>query len=382
MHLISIFLAKIISNVINLLKIGSGNTWPGHIALKMYPKIWTKVASEFPKDVVMISGTNGKTTTSKLLTHILENSGKKVLHNSSGANLLNGILSTALINSSFSGRLNYDVAVLEVDEFTLPSLMQNIKPSALALLNISRDQLDRHWETDLVYLRWEEALLSTGASTQLFLDAYQPEFTVLKNKYKGDVTIFDNDKAGLSATALLGEFNAKNVNCALSIAHFLGISKESALSSLKEFKYAFGRGEIVTYKEKEYRVLLAKNPESLNQNLKMLSEGSLDYDSLVYVLNDKVPDGHDVSWIYDIDPALILKASEGKNVFVSGVRALDMGIRLKYAGVDFSEENVVEDLPELFSKISSQDACKNILVLPNYSAMLESRKVLVGRRIL
>ena len=114
----------------------------------------------------------------------------------------------------------------------------------------------------------------------------------------------------------------------------------------------------------------------------MLIENKQLFDSLVFVLNDNVPDGHDVSWIYDIDPELLAEASSDKTVFVTGKRAYDMASRLHYAGVVFDEEHVHSDLSTCLNDVTSNESVKSVFVLPNYSAMLETRKILVGRKIL
>ncbi len=132
MYIISITFAKIIYWFIKLFNIGAGFTWPGHFVLKMNPRILKEISKRLPDKVVLISGTNGKTTTAKLATHILRRSGYKVLHNDTGANLLNGIVSTALLNSDYRGELNFDYTVFELDEFTLPRIMQEVRPRGFA----------------------------------------------------------------------------------------------------------------------------------------------------------------------------------------------------------------------------------------------------------
>jgi len=382
MYVLSIIITKIISKLINVLNLGSGHTWPGHLVLKIYPEVIGSIKQRLPEKIIYISGTNGKTTTSKLIRHLAEKQNMKVLHNDTGANLLNGVVSSVLLNSGFMGDLDFDLAVFELDEFTLPKMMEEIAPGILVLLNLSRDQLDRHWEIDVVVDKWEEAVEGLPEETALILDKGQSSFESIAEKHKGEVLFFNNDTKNLSHTNLIGSFNAKNVNCALLVAEKLGISKDRARESLKDFEYAYGRGEKLVYKQKEWKILLAKNPESLNQNLKLLLEGTTTYDSIFYILNDNIPDGLDVSWIYDADPRLIRKASEHKEVYVAGVRALDMAVRLQYAGVKVKKEAVQEDLKEAIRKVVANDETKKIVILPNYSAMLEFRKIVLGKSIL
>lgn len=380
--LLSAILTKIINTVISILGIGAGKTWPGHVVLYLYPGIIKDIKKKLPEKIVFISGTNGKTTTAKLIRHIFEHEGLKVLHNDTGANLLNGVVSSTLLKANLKGELKYDAAVFELDEFTLPTLLEDITPQVLVLLNLSRDQLDRHWEIDVVMDKWLQAVNKLPQDVKLVLDKTQPRLAPLVKNFKGEVKFFDDDRSHLIKTKLHGIFNAKNINCALSVAEILGVDIKKAGESLKDFQYAYGRGEVVNYKRKEWKLLLAKNPESLNQNLDLLLEGSLKYDTLLLVLNDNIPDGLDVSWIYDVRPQLLKNVGEGKLIFVSGKRALDMAVRLQYSGLDIEEERVIPQLSKAVEAIAKQENTKKIVVLPNYSAMLEIRKILVGRKIL
>ena len=382
MYLISITITKVLNKIISIFNLGSGRTWPGHVALKIYPKIINDIKSKLPRKVIFISGTNGKTTTSKLIRHIAEKQNMKVLHNDTGANLLNGVVSSVLLSSDIKGNLDYEVAVFELDEFTLPKMVEEIEPDVLVLLNLSRDQLDRHWEIDVVFDKWLEAVKDLHGETTLVMDEAQNSFKRIEEKHKGETIFFNDDIDALSHTNLIGSFNAKNVNCALLVAEKLGIKREKARESLKDFEYAYGRGEQIVHMQKEWRILLAKNPESLNQNLKLLLEDNTLYDSIFYILNDNTPDGLDVSWIYDVEPRLLREASEDKNIFVSGIRSMDMAVRLQYAGVIVTKDNINENISDNIKTISKHDQVKKIVVLPNYSAMLATRKVLTGRKIL
>jgi UDP-N-acetylmuramyl tripeptide synthase len=155
-----------------------------------------------------------------------------------------------------------------------------------------------------------------------------------------------------------------------------------SVSLLSDFNPAYGRGEEIKYKGKCYRVLLSKNPASFNNNLDALLEGTISYDTVFFILNDNIPDGRDVSWIYDVDPERIRKTCTGKKVFISGLRCLDMSVRLTYSGTEFSVQNVVPSLNVSVKMLTEDKEVKNIAVLPNYSSMLGLRKIIVGREIL
>ena len=116
--------------------------------------------------------------------------------------------------------------------------------------------------------------------------------------------------------------------------------------------------------------------------LKLLIEEDLQYDSLIYILNDNIPDGKDVSWIYDVNPDLLKDAGNDKKVFVSGVRDLDMAIRLKYAEVEIEDACVNSSIKDIVLKVLKNEDSKKIVVLPNYSAMLDFRKEILGKKIL
>src|SRR3989344_5568183 len=99
-----LYLAKIIKTLIKILHKGSGGTIPGFIALSLYPKLLESPKINYSKGVILISGTNGKTTTSKIITHILASGGYKVNHNKTGGNIINGVASTVLADMSLLGR--------------------------------------------------------------------------------------------------------------------------------------------------------------------------------------------------------------------------------------------------------------------------------------
>lgn len=385
-------LVKLISFVSEALHLGSGNTWPGYIGLKLYPDILSMLNSsffKFSKGIVLISGTNGKTTTAKLITHVLTKKGFKIVTNASGANILNGIVSTLLLNTNIWGKLNTDYGVFEVDEFTLPNILKYLKPNILVLHSLSRDQLDRYGEVDTILNKWKESLTHSSVPSDITIiaDSTQKTYKDLKNIFKGEVLFFDPNYIALKKTPLVGEFNAKNVSAALHTLSELGF--EDIVNLLSDFEVAFGRGEKITFKKKNYQIFLAKNPSSFIHNLDILINKDVIYDSILFILNDKIPDGRDVSWIYDIDPIKLKKACTDKNIFVCGTRFLDMVIRLNYAGVEIGKESkelekkhISSNLKNILKQISSCDDCNNIVVLPNYSSMLEVRKILIGRKIL
>lgn len=382
MFYLTLYLAKLTNLLIKIFNIGYGYTWPGHIALKINPNILSSKHINFPLGVVLISGTNGKTTTSKIITHIFEENGIKVIHNKTGANLINGIVSEILLSMNVWGKHNASIGIFEVDENNLPLILKSISPKVLVLLNLTRDQLDRYGEVDIILEKWLDSLKFLDKQALLVVDGTQPYFNDVKNHFRGAIHYFDDNREYFSHTKLMGDFNAKNVNASVAVANFFSIQQDKLVNSLKSFDYAYGRGETIFYNDKEYKILLAKNPASFNNNMKMLADGQVEYDTLLILLNDNIPDGRDVSWIYDVDQLLLKKVCANKNIYVGGTRYLDMCIRLEYAGALVSEEHYLEDISKILINVKEDPNCRKILVLPNYSAMLNLRKILIGKAIL
>ncbi len=378
---ITIFFAKLTFSIIKLLGIGSGYTWPGYIARLLSPSILNDYTKKFSTKYIFVTGTNGKTTTSKLITHILTKESYTVISNKSGANLLNGIVSALILDSNLFSNKQPDYCVIEVDELTLPELLKYIEPKILVLLNLSRDQLDRYGEVDSILEKWIPAIKPLK-NMMLVLDRNQREFDQIPTIYTGHVFYFDSELENLGKTNLMGDYNAKNLNAALLVCGALGIGKERCFHALADFSVAFGRGEVIDFKKNNFRLFLAKNPSSFNNNLDLLVSGDVVYDSLLIVLNDEVRDGRDVSWIYDISSEKLGAACLSKNVYVSGLRAYDMATRLQYANVALPTVKVIPDLKQALEDVVDSPATHEIAVLPNYSAMLEMRKLLTGKEIL
>ena len=163
------------------------------------------------------------------------------------------------------------------------------------------------------------------------------------------------------------------MNSAVKVALDLGVSEGDVEQALGTFVLAFGRGEHVSVDGKEFTIFLAKNPASFNSNLKEVGADSA-YENLIFILNDRIPDGRDVSWIYDVGAGLLRTACAGKKVYVFGDRVEDMEIRLGYA--DVTEVTTLG--ADYFDSLPDG----SYVVLPNYSAMLEFREVVLGRDIL
>lgn len=397
---VAILGGKITGAVSKKLRLGAGVTWAGEVGLWLDRGLIPKLIPRGAK-VVLVAGTNGKTTTAKLLKTALENAGKKVVLNQSGANLLNGIAGTLLQNPSG------EVYIFEVDENNLPLVLWQVHPESIILLNLFRDQLDRYGEVDAVAKKWQSAL--SAFDRELIVNADDPQMAWIGKNYLGHVRYFGlGDKSlylkqmqhatdsifcpgcgsrlrfsgvyfshvgeyscskcgfrhpknnitrhGVKDSAgLEGIYNLYNVMAASLAAKELGLQKVN----FSGFKPAFGRSEEIG----RTKILLSKNPAGFNESLRTVVN-SKRRGPVYLVLNDRIPDGRDVSWIWDVDFEM-LKDYEDQ-IFVGGDRALDLAVRLKYAEVPFS-------VGEKF------DAA---WILPTYSAMLDVRKMLTGRKIL
>ena len=175
-----LLIGKLISFISKFFNLGSGSTWPGHMAIESDPNFIKKILRRnLNLKVILIAGTNGKTTTGKLIQTILEKNGNKVFQNEAGANLLNGVASTLIEKSNLTGGLDYDFAIFEIDENTLPLILDNVYPNIIVLLNLFRDQLDRYGEVNIISDKWKKALSLIDKKTNLILNADDPKIAYL-----------------------------------------------------------------------------------------------------------------------------------------------------------------------------------------------------------
>lgn len=458
MNSLLIFLGKFIIFVSRVLNLGHGSTWPGHVALSLNKNFIKELVKANPQlKIILIAGTNGKTTTGKLVQTILEKSGKKVFQNEAGSNLLSGIASSLILHSNILSTIHYDYAIFEVDENTLPLILKELTPNYLILLNLFRDQLDRYGEVNTIASKWRDAIHHLLPKTQLILNADDPqivalglqqqwikslgsdriEHRVLKRSYTSVFYFGLSDKklaqtkhqhavdstycpdcgsklsynttyyshlgdweckncelkrpnlniSNIEHYPVSGTYNRYNTLAAVLLAKQIDISQKTINSALHEFTPAFGRQEILEVYGKKAQIFLSKNPTSFNESLRTVA--SLGAKHILIVLNDRIPDGRDVSWIWDVDFEDYLDKLE--NIFVSGDRVYDLALRIKYANQKSkvkdqkynSKLKSYEDLNETIMqelKIISQ---KEILyILATYSAMLEVRRILTGKKIL
>jgi len=184
----TIIIAKLLIFFLKLTKTG-GTAAPGLLALKLSPNLLKKYLSQLDYSI-LISGTNGKTTTSRMLSNILKEAEIKFYHNRAGSNLLRGILSELLKNSNLKGRLEKRIGLWEIDEAVLPQAIKIIKPKVVIINNLFRDQLDRYGEIDTLAKKWLEALNKLSSKTTLIINADDPTLANLGKKLKTNVIFY------------------------------------------------------------------------------------------------------------------------------------------------------------------------------------------------
>lgn len=398
---------------------GGGSALPGLVVEKIDPKFIERTLRDLPYGVVVISGTNGKTTTTKIVVELLESAGLKVFTNRTGSNFSRGVAAALLGEVSNSGKLNADIAVLELDEAWAVKFVQMIKPRYSLLLNVMRDQLDRFGEidtaakmlgsiakatTDTVVLNRDDKRIFSlhdqttakpvffGTTTELL--RLMPTDDTLKTggatanlDIPADVTLvsIDGKKAEFTfddsshtvEMQLGGVYNLLNSAAALSLVRQILSSNnltqastpQTLLTTLSEIKPAFGRGETIILNDTPIELILVKNPSGFR--LSLLSFADKNTQTMI-AINDNYADGRDMSWLWDVD------FSKLDNVqMISGIRAYDMALRLAYD--DILPANIEPDLATALDKFikNSPDQPKQIFC--TYTAMTSLRKLLAER---
>ena len=438
---LAVGVAKTVTGIVRSLGLGAASVLPGEISRRLHSRLLPLLFEQVSQGVIVVVGTNGKTTTALLLKQILSDRGYTVVHNSSGANLINGLITALLSSADMTGKISADYAILEVDENILPLLLQDCQPKYILALNLFRDQLDRYGEVDTIAQRWGKAISPLPADTTIILNADDPTLSSLGQQLKQKVLYFglnepdlylaeiphavdsiycprcghlldyqgvylshlgdyhcpscgfEKSKVTLASQEhpqiLIGVYNKYNTLAASVLTQLLGIKTEDIYKTVQNFKAAFGRAEELEIEQKQVRIMLANNPVGMNETIRTVNDikkkGKSDVTLLV--LNDRIPDGTDVSWIWDVDTEELVKL--GGTLIVSGDRVYDMALRLAYSSesVDPEKTNfklvVKEDLPEAISTaLEYTKLAETLHIIPTYSAMLEVREILVGRKIL
>lgn len=429
---ISIFLARLIKLLIKIVGRSSGTSFIGMFTLKTNPDFLNFCSKYILHEKISVTGTNGKTTTAGLIAQILEANNKEVIHNAQGANMLTGIANVFATNVVPSKR--YDNCVLESDEAYLSKLYDYMKLDYLVVTNLFRDQLDRYGELDTTAKKIQSAI-DKNKDLVLLLNADDPLVANLghdnkklyygfeniefaenhtishapaemfncicgkpleyskrfyaqqghyycscgykrpKCNYQGNAKIY-NDYIEISVLHngeethytfdSIGLYNAYNALAAISMALEIGYKQEEIQNALNTYKAMFGRAEKTEFNGHKTIIQLIKNPAGASEVLKTVDLSS----KILIAINDNFADGRDVSWLWDAEFEL-LKDTE-KTIVTSGIRANDMALRLKYAGVPSEKIKVVPDLFEAVEEVSSsEDKTEKVTIMPSYTALLQ-----------
>lgn len=392
---------------------GGGSALPGLFVEKIDPDFIKKCLAQLPRGVVIISGTNGKTTTTKMVVALLESQGLRVFTNRTGSNFTRGVAAALLGDIDTKGKLDADIAVLELDEAHAVKFVEMIPPRFSLLLNVMRDQLDRFGEidatanmlrkiaqatTDTVVLNREDSRVLAiqdsldkqkveffGLSKTL-LDSFpsdddlrsktvtatkRPNANVILKSYHNNQATFTIDGEDISTPLKLnGTYNVFNSAAALALVRSIIGSKaktESLVAALSNVTPAFGRGESLQINGQPLELVLVKNPSGFRLGLQsFLPE---DYATMI-AINDNYADGRDMSWLWDVDFESLSQTGVSQ---VAGIRAYDMALRLQYDQITVG--HVETDLSTALHQFIKNNAGPKRIYC-TYTAMLALRKEL------
>ncbi|MGX6970915.1 Mur ligase family protein [Vagococcus bubulae] len=413
-----------------------GSSLPGKLALKIDPTILSSLAKDY--DVIVVTGTNGKTLTTALTVNILKEEFDSVVTNTTGANMLQGIVSTFLQGKK--NKQGKNVAVLEIDEASLNKVTEFLTPELFLFTNIFRDQMDRYGE---IYTTYQ--LIVDGAkkapTAPILMNGDLPIFnsidTVNPREYYGfnhaddeeqmahyntdgvlcphchhilhynmitysnlgdyycpncdfkrpdlNVSLTDiKHMTNVSSTFTIDEhdyqievggmYNIYNALAATAVAKHYHIAPDKIRKGLAYDEKVFGRQEVIEIGDKQCTLVLVKNPVGLNQVIETMKLSPYPF-SLAALLNANYADGIDVSWIWDSQLEELGELSIPK-VISGGERHEDMSLRLKVAGIQ--EDNLIEtsSLNQVIEEIKTSPT-EHVYILATYTAVLGLRKELI-----
>ncbi len=394
---------------------GSGSALPGLVIEKIDSDFVSRTLQQLPMGVALISGTNGKTTTTKIVVELLESQGLKVFTNRTGSNFTRGVAAALLSEVDLHGRMDADIAVLELDEAYAVHFVKAIKPNYCLLLNVMRDQLDRFGEIDntakllhnvainttkRVVLNRDDPRLSSPdfvnniksplrsfgvnpkysqtfpsddslrSSEQNAAKLYADDTSLEEFKDQHAIIAFGGNDHSIDLN-LRGIYNLQNATGAVALVRAIlgnNLNVDSMLEALSNIKPAFGRGEQLIIDGQPCELVLVKNPAGFR--LALASFNPANYATMI-AINDAYADGRDMSWLWDVD---FDSLQEQGVTAVSGVRAYDMALRLEYdeVPIDFVDTDLAVALRQLITKHTRQP--KRIYC--SYTAMLALRRLL------
>ncbi|MCO5219568.1 MAG: MurT ligase domain-containing protein [Thermomicrobiales bacterium] len=168
---LSVVGGKLTGTAIRLVGRGGGTAAPGLVADKVDTGLLTKLSAQLPQGAVLVAGTNGKTTTTRMIADIFQANSWQVVHNRSGSNLVRGVVAAYLGQSTPGGHIRGDIGVIEADEAAMPELVRRIQPRVIVLNNLFRDQLDRYGELDTIAKSWQKVVAQLSPEVTLIVNA-------------------------------------------------------------------------------------------------------------------------------------------------------------------------------------------------------------------
>jgi len=444
--MIGVWLGKLAIIILRLRGRGA-TSFPGKIALRMSPRVLRKLGKQLQRCII-ITGTNGKTTSTTLLAAMMEVEAP-IISNTEGANMEQGLVSALLQHTNWFGQLRLKTAVLEVDEATLPIVAKDLPIKIAVVTNVFRDQLDRYGELDttieklvtglkqtdaLVVLNGDDPLarhigLTIGKDTRYFGlhrdDAQSAQRDVMRDgnfcmscgseltydgyfygqlglyrcpacdfsrpmpDYMGRInaqqlTVLHGQAGEMTLTIpVRGQYNVYNALAAIAAAGLFGLSESQIQTGLHRYRAPLGRMQV--FQTHPTSILnLIKNPTGCDSVLQAIC-AEPGKKVICIAINDLAADGRDVSWLWDADFDWLVEAGEVEQFIVMGLRAHDMALRLKYAGVDCSKIRTCPQLPDGISSAldCATDAHLPVYLLSTYTALYPIAAILsqeVNRR--
>ena len=422
---LSLIIAKLLYLFLRITKLSSGTAIIGLITLKICPDFLLFVGNYITKFQINVTGTNGKTTTSGMISKLIACDNKTLITNKHGANMLNGIVNALVLKINPFKKVEY--SVIETDEAFLSKVYSKMKGDFLLVTNLFEDQTDR-FATPLITKDIITKGISENPNVQLILNADDPISATLSSlkkaiyysvnsvkdengnyidlsspdypcpccgkplnysnyfyahighydcecgykkqeaKYKADVTLFKthsilNLAGEIFEVPLVGLFNAYNALGAIALAKELGLNNIN--ENLRSFKVAFGRSEKRILKGHDAIIQLIKNPAGTNEVLKTVDTNS----NILIAVNNNIADGTDVSWINQADFEKLAEAS--KEIVVTGLCCNQMAERLVKAGVN--NIKIISDINKAI-KYVGEVSVNNITILTTYTALLKIDK--------
>ena len=443
-NIIAVNIGKAVALGLKVFHLGSGTSMPGIFAKKISPNILSDLVKQTKREIIAITGTNGKTTSANFIYSILNKADRKVCHNAKGANMLTGVITASIESANNFGKFDIDNCVFESDEAYLQKFADYFNADFLVVTNLFRDQLDRYGELDKTAQLIKNAIekFKNKKGFTLILNADDPTILSLvsdntiffgfdkitfseeisqKHSSKAEVAVckcgkdfkykelfyghighyycdcgvkrqipfvkataeifveksiihINDEKYNFDVTVNMpGIYNAYNALCAIVTTLKMGIDPKIIQEAFNDYETVFGRAEKLNIKGKEVLIQLIKNPVGAGEVLETVNADK--NARILIAINDDYADGRDVSWLWDANFEIL--KNYNKQIVVSGTRAADMAVRLKYAGIDKKNIFIIDDLKKSIEySIKQTEETEKLYIMPTYTALLNMQKFL------